>query len=170
LLRTWILLEYPSLGGYFTSRIGNGQELLPEVRVVVLEVVQMKLLGKNSRIVLVATIAVLCLALTCSAASAGGTDPGKNIRILYVGHPGSDREKDFVDFLSKHFGTVAKGDLGAFKESQSNGYDVTIMDYDGDFLKAPRPNISQGFSHPILAVGAVGALVGRSLGLKTGYM
>ena len=157
----------------------------------------MALMGKKGRIVLAATMAVLLAsalsgckkqneptrpprsraaepnartaALTPAAEPAAKTDVGKDIRILYVGRPGTDREKDFVDFLSKHFGTVAKGDWTAFAEAQCTGFDVTILDYDGDGLDAPHVNLSQGFSHPIITVGVPGAFVCSAANLKTGY-
>ena len=133
----------------------------------------MKVSIKDGWIALVAAIAVLWPAMICPAADNSGAEPGKDIRILYVGHPGSKREKDFVDFLSKHFGTVEKGDLVAFKESQSKDYDVTILDYDlegENVFKSPRPRISQNFSRPMITVGVAGALICDSLRLKTGYM
>lgn len=105
-----------------------------------------------------------------AAQPSGQANVGKDIRILYVGHPGSDREKDFVEFLSKHFGTVAKGDLAAFAESKSKGFDVTILDYDGDGFKAPLPELSPEFSRPVVTIGVAGGLLSSSLHLKTGYM
>ena len=63
-------------------------------------------------------------------------------RILYAGRPGSDREKDFVEFLGKYFTHVETGDLAAFGDKSANGFDVAILDYDGDGKDAfnfPRP-------------------------------
>jgi hypothetical protein len=75
-----------------------------------------------------------------------------------------------VEFLSKHFGTVKTGDLKTFKEADTQGFDVTLLDYDGDGFKAPRPRISAAFSRPIVTVGVAGALICSSLNLKTGYL
>ncbi|MBP8303756.1 MAG: hypothetical protein KBE04_06495 [Phycisphaerae bacterium] len=97
-------------------------------------------------------------------------DAGKALHILYAGHPGSERERDFVRFLAKHFGTVKTGDLKAFKERDAQGFDVTILDYDGDGFKAPRLALTRGFSRPVITVGVVGALICGSLNLKTGYL
>jgi hypothetical protein len=130
----------------------------------------MALMGKKSLLAFVAMVTVLGSMLAYAVGSAGGTETGKDIRILYVGRPGTEREKDFVDFLSKHFGTVAKGDLAAFVESQSKDFDVTIFDYDRNDSKAPRPQLSEGFSRPVLTVGIAGAFIGTSLNLKTGFM
>lgn len=98
------------------------------------------------------------------------TDAAEALRILYAGHPGSARERDFVGFLAKHFGTVKTGDLKTFKAGDAQGFDVTILDYDGDGFKAPRPALPQGFSRPVITVGVVGGFICGSLNLKTGYL
>jgi hypothetical protein len=92
------------------------------------------------------------------------------LRILYAGHPDSEREKDFVQFLGQYFNTVKTADLSAFKETDTEGFDVTILDYDGDGFKAPRPNISLGFSKPLLTVGVPGGLMCSGWRLKLGYL
>jgi hypothetical protein len=99
-----------------------------------------------------------------------GAGAGGALGILYVGHPGSAREKDFLPFLGKHFGTVKTADLAAFTESQCDGFDVTVLDYDGDGFEAPRPRISEGFARPIVTVGVAGALICGTSRLKTGYL
>jgi hypothetical protein len=125
-------------------------------------------------------VGILAAASVWAAEPAGGTGVGKDMRILYVGHAGSAREKDFVGFLSKHFGAVSKGDWAAFAESQCVGFDVTILDYDYDGASAlslamsgtrlPRLNLSREFSHPVITVGYAGAITAKSLGLKTAYL
>jgi hypothetical protein len=92
------------------------------------------------------------------------------LRILYVGHPDSAREKDFVNFLTKQFKAVETADLKDFNEGQTDGFDVTILDYDGDGFKSPRPNISRNFSRPMVTVGVTGALMSSRWNLKTGYL
>ena len=93
-----------------------------------------------------------------------------DLRILYVGHPDSAREKDFVNFLTKQFKAVETADLKDFNEGQTDGFDVTILDYDGDGFKSPRPNISRNFSRPMFTVGVAGALMSFRWNLKTGYL
>ena len=90
--------------------------------------------------------------------------------IYYAGHPGSDREKDFVGFLNKHFTKVQSGDLAAFTGSQSEGFDVTILDYDGDGFESPKPQIRSGFSEPVMTMGVTGAFICGNLNLKTDYL
>lgn len=93
-----------------------------------------------------------------------------SLRILYVGHPDSAREKDFLSFLTKQFKAVETADLKDFNEGQTDGFDVTILDYDGDGFKSPRPNISRNFSRPMFTVGVAGALMSSRWNLKTGYL
>jgi hypothetical protein len=113
------------------------------------------------------------------------------LRILYAGHPGSDREKDFVRFLGQHFETVKTVDLGAFaktgfKDKDAEGFDVTIFDYDGDGFKAPQPPVlprfldeaakdspsmvGLRFTRPLITVGVAGGLMCSRWSLKTGYL
>jgi hypothetical protein len=92
------------------------------------------------------------------------------LRILYVGHPDSDRQKDFVQFLGQHFSTVKTGDLRAFKEKDTDGFDVTLLDWDRNDLQGPRPTVSESFSRPVITIGVPGGLIGRQWRLKTGYM
>ena len=108
---------------------------------------------------------------TASVPLAQATDRNE-LRILYVGKPRSDREKDFVRFLGEHFATVETDDLKTFNESQCDGFDVTILDYDdgGDGFKAPRPQISGQFSRPLVTVGVPGGLTCSQWRLKTGYL
>jgi len=97
------------------------------------------------------------------------------LRVLYAGHPGSAREKDFVAFLEKHFTKVVKGDLDTFKEKDAEDFDVVILDYSGLTVKGnaiimPELPFSRKYSRPTVTVGATGALVSDSLNLKTGYL
>jgi hypothetical protein len=120
-----------------------------------------------------AALLVLVSAGTRSRAQSQPASPTgemSKLRILYAGHPGSDREKDFVGFLKKYFDVVQTGNLQTFKEADAEGYDVTILDYDGDGFKAPRPMVSAGFSKPLITVGVAGGLICDRWGLKTGYL
>jgi hypothetical protein len=92
------------------------------------------------------------------------------LRILFAGHPGSAQEKEFAQFLSKHFAHVATTDLKGYREDQSDDFDVTILAYDGDGFKSPRPSLSRDFSRPLLTVGVTGAFICGNLGLKTNYL
>ena len=119
---------------------------------------------------------ILLLAVAALGLSSGNvfaeTEQGEKIdlRILYSGHPGSTREKDFVVFLRKHFRAVETGDLAKFNPNQAKGFDVIILDYDGDGFKAPRVHFPSGYSRPTVTVGVVGAFICGSHRLKTGYL
>ena len=92
------------------------------------------------------------------------------LRILYVGLPNTERAKNFVEFLTKHFKQVETTDYNAFKESETSGFDVTIIDYDGQDTRAPLPSISSEYSRATITVGSPGADLGNRLSLKTGYL
>ncbi len=140
----------------------------------------------------VAPLLVVLLAGTWGHAqpqSAPAAGEASRLRILYVGHPGSEREKDFVQFLGQHFETVKTGDLSAFHRKpftnkDAEGFDVTILDYDGDGFEAPRPMLrprfpedesrnprppdDRWFTRPLITVGVVGGRI-SDCGLKTAY-
>ncbi len=113
----------------------------------------------------------VCLAVSvCSAAERPAGSGKIDLRILYAGHPGSAREKDFVQFLREHFGEVETGDLKGFQKGQTAGFDVAILDYDGDGFKAPQPYLTEDYARPTVTVGVVGAFICGRSGLKTGYL
>jgi len=93
-----------------------------------------------------------------------------HLRILYAGHPGSAREKDFVTFLRDYFRIVQTGDLAKFKPLDAKDFEVVILDYDGDGFKAPTPYLPRTYTRPTVTVGVVGALICDRVGLKTGYL
>ena len=93
-----------------------------------------------------------------------------DLKVLYAGRPGSDREKDFVAFLSKHFARVTTGDLTELNDARAKAVDVVIFDYDGKSSDAPMPDISDDYSAPTITLGVVGANISSGLGLATGYM
>ncbi len=100
------------------------------------------------------------------ALSGGAID----LKVLYAGRPGSDRQKDFVAFLSKYFTQVTTGDLAEFNDARAAAADVVILDYDGESSEAPMPDISDDYSTPTITLGVVGANISSELGLATGYM
>jgi len=113
--------------------------------------------------------AVLLLVLSSAGCAhtkiAAKADP----RVLYVGNPGSAREKDYIAFLSPHFPQLKTADLAKFDPALAKDSDVVILDYDAEF-NAPRPKLPPDYSRATITVGVVGALISSDLGLKTGYM
>lgn len=123
-------------------------------------------------VVAVALLVVL-LAGTWSRAqsqSAPATTEMSKLRILYAGRPGSDREKDFVGFLKKYFEVIQTGNLQTFKEADTQGFDVTLIDWDTNEFKGPRPRISESFSRPVITLGVPGGLICSQWRLKPGYL
>ena len=112
----------------------------------------------------------VCAITACSAQEQTQTAPaGKiNLRILYAGHPDSEREKDFVSFLREHFQAVRTGDLAKFADPGPQDADVIILDYDGDGFDAPRVGFAKGYARPTITVGVAGAHICRNL--KTDYL
>ena len=98
------------------------------------------------------------------------TEEKLGISIYYAGHPESQREKDFVNFLNQHFTRIQTGDLAKFNGSQAKGFDVTILDYDGDGFESPRPHLPPDFTQPVVTMGVIGAFICGERNLKTGYL
>lgn len=91
----------------------------------------------------------------------------RSLKILYAGHPGTEREKDFVGFLKKHFDVVQTGNLKTFKEADAEGFDVTLLDW--DWNSWPTLKISDSFSRPVVTFGNFGALMCGNWRLKTAH-
>jgi len=100
------------------------------------------------------------------------TDTSEKIglRILYAGLPNTDRAKDFVDFLTRHFQQVETTDYNTFTGSHTADFDVAIVDHDGAYNSAPRLRISRQYARATITVGVPGAFLCSNLSLKTGYM
>lgn len=142
--------------------------------------------GKGKRVVLLALIVCLFLIQTISGckkkdqseearqavpeeeiknvSSSEQTDIVKKIdlRILYVGVPDSDRQKDFVAFLNKHFEKVVAINKKAFNEDKTSEFDVILLD---QIIRIKRE-----YSRPTVTIGSAGTKIGDYLDLKTGYL
>jgi uncharacterized lipoprotein YehR (DUF1307 family) len=93
-----------------------------------------------------------------------------NLRILYAGLPNTDRAKDFVDFLTKHFKQVETTDYNTFTGDETADFDVAVIDYDGVQFRAPRPKVSRRYTRATVTMGVPGAFICSNLSLKTGYL
>ena len=115
---------------------------------------------------------LLCNAAERQPAQLPGKEPpwNRSLKILYAGQPGSDRERDFVAFLRVHFDVVQTGNARTFRETDTQGFDVTLLDGDWTEFHEPRPEVSESFSRPVITLGAPGALLCSSWRLKTGYL
>ena len=105
-----------------------------------------------------------------------GADPpwNRSLKILYAGRPGSGREKDFVRFLTEYFDVVRTSNLQTFRESDTQGFDVTVLDWDwngndsNDF-QGPKPVLPESFSRPLITLGVPGTWLCSQWRLKTSY-
>ena len=104
------------------------------------------------------------------------TDGKISLRILYVGLPDTERQKDFVSFLSRNFTEVKTAGLDTFREDQTKDSDVIILDKDGIQWGSRGGNplwdlkVSAQYSRPTLSLGIPGAFWTDRMRLKTGYM
>ncbi|MHC4404178.1 MAG: hypothetical protein ACYTG0_31375 [Planctomycetota bacterium] len=92
------------------------------------------------------------------------------LRVLYVGLPDAERQKDFVVFLGKHFKQVNTADYNAFTEEQTKDCDVAIFDKDGLEWKPLDINVSSGYSRATVSLGVPGAFWVRKVSPKMAYM
>jgi hypothetical protein len=137
------------------------------------EMLMIALAGIRKLGVVVVALPVVLLAGTWSDAqsqSAPAAIEVSKLHILYAGRPGSDREKDFVAFLKKYFEVVQTGNLQTFKEADTQGFDVTLLDWDANTFNGPRPRVSDGFARPVMTLGVAGGMICRQWRLKTGYL
>lgn len=92
------------------------------------------------------------------------------LKILYVGLPDTERQKDFVDFLSDHFEQVEFADYYNFEEAKTEDCDVAIFDKDGIEWKPLEIKVSDRYSRATITIGVPGAFWCSRMDLKTGYM
>lgn len=97
------------------------------------------------------------------------------LSILYVGLPDTDRTRDFTTFLSEHFAEVKYADFYVFKEEQTQGSDVIILDKDGIQWGSDggkplyEKQLSSSYDRPTVLIGIPGAFWAYDMLLKTGY-
>ena len=111
---------------------------------------------------------------------ARGDEPKLPIRVLYAGKGGTDRSREFMDFLRGHVLAVGTAEFASFRDPDADGYDVVILDgdpadidraYDKDAkagLTWPAP--SPAYDRPTVLVGAMGGLVAQRQKLKLNWL
>jgi hypothetical protein len=117
-------------------------------------------------------VEAVCLLLLAGSALGSGQEQAqvdRSLKILYVGQPGSEREKDFVALLKKHFDVVRTGNLGAFKEADTQGFDVTLMDWDVNKSRRLKSDFTESFSRPMITLAFPGALICSQARLKLSH-
>jgi hypothetical protein len=100
------------------------------------------------------------------------------LRVLYAGKPGSDREANFVAFLTERFATVKTGDYEKFVPEDSEEIDVVIFDWPSIYprdeqgkidwkdetMHQPKPPAIDGkFSRPAILIGGAGGGLSHQL-------
>ena len=125
--------------------------------------------------------AIVCWLAACGVATAGPGDQPGQLKVLYAGNPGSDRERDYVGFLKGTFGRVDAVDYRTFRDETAEGHDVVILDWTSiqardaagrvldDFkmnYPKPTPSLSEGYSRPTILIGGSGERAVRKLRLK----
>ena len=93
-----------------------------------------------------------------------------DLRILYVGLADTERQKDFVTFLGKHFKQIDTADYYAFTEEQTKDCDVAIFDKDGIEWAPLEIDVSDKYSRATVSIGVPGAFWVRKVSPKMGYM
>ena len=120
-------------------------------------------------------IILALLIVPCGGGQEAPAESKISLRILYAGMPGTDRQKDFVSFLSNHFVEVKSVDVMSFKEEQANESDVVILDKDGIQWANRGGNplseigLAKSYKRATLALGIPGAFLYDRMGLKPGY-
>jgi hypothetical protein len=108
-----------------------------------------------------------------------------NLKVLYAGNASSDRAKDFISFLEKHFAKVSSADFGKFREADAKDYDVVLFDWTsiyprnkegkidnsaGNLTMPPAPSLSPAFAKPTILIGAAGGTVAGNRQLKINWL
>ncbi|MDE2505618.1 MAG: hypothetical protein KGM43_00255 [Planctomycetota bacterium] len=135
-----------------------------------------------------------CLSLVLTAASSRADEPIP-LKILYAGHPGTPRERDFATFLKRHFAQVETADFRTFDEPQAQGRDVVILDWTSTTPRDQAGNelslykvgvdawskeqekllpiaeriLSDNYARPTLLIGELSGWFGREHKLKIGF-
>ena len=115
-------------------------------------------------------------AQTRPAVELGKTTEKMALKVLYVGVPDTERTKDFIAFLAENFNEVETTDVNAFKEAQTAGFDVVLLDKDGiewgiSRIEHPLAAIkfSEQYNRATISLGIPGAFFVDKMGLKPGY-
>ena len=132
-------------------------------------------------------IFVMAVAATALFACGGPSRAAEpiDLKVLYAGNPGSDRERDFTKLLRDHFAKVGTADYRTFAADRAKGYDVVILDWTSIYprdehgkipekftrLNAPTPpKLSPDYDRPTILVGAAGGYVTMPMSLKINWL
>ena len=103
-----------------------------------------------------ALLAILLVSAKSQAQSplAPGAAERSKLRILYAGHAGIGPREGLRPVPRRSTSTRSRpSTLQAFKEADTQGFDVTLLDWDGNDFKGPRPQHFREFSRPLMTLG-----------------
>jgi hypothetical protein len=124
---------------------------------------------------------VLGLACLLALSPSAGAHEAIPLKVLYAGHLGTAREKEFAGFLEQHFRQVDRVALDTFTDAKAAGHDVVIFDWDWVLprdssgkviqpitrLLGPKgASVSESYDRPTVVIGAGGQAPIRKLQLK----
>jgi hypothetical protein len=128
----------------------------------------------------------LALAAVLALNSAVRAGEPIDLKVLYAGNPGSDREKDFRALLAGHFAEAGTIDYRRFTEPDAKGYDVVILDWTSIYARDDRgklksgadmmihsptaPKLAESYGRPTILIGAAGANAVGSSQLKINWL
>ncbi len=89
------------------------------------------------------------------------------IKVLFAGDPGTERTKDFLTFLGRHFSQVRFADIEQHAHAGSAGHDVIILD-SANYRTKTR-GLSRDDGRPTILVGTFGGMLGSRWKLRTNW-
>ncbi len=97
-----------------------------------------------------------------------------NLKVLYAGVSGSDREKEFTSFLAKHFIIVKSDKYNTLSENLIKEYDVVVVDCTNADFKVKIPSFLYTTKKPVMLMSfQAGEIIyeqGGKESKKGGYM
>ncbi len=114
-------------------------------------------------------VGVVLLGMTVSACAGEERIP---LKVLYAGKLNDPRTEDYRAFLATHFARVGTASYVALTESDTEPYDVVILDWpdlpprDLETRQTPMPAFSRDYARPTVLVGAGPLFLIRKFELK----
>ena len=90
-----------------------------------------------------------------------------DIKVLFAGDPETERTKDFLAFLGRHFSQVRFADIEKHSNEGSAGHDVIILDSAN--YRTKTHGLSRDDGRPTILVGTFGGMLGSRWKLRTNW-
>ena len=103
------------------------------------------------------------LALLGSTGALSAAKPLEQLRVLYLGEPGSARAKEFKDYLAPNLAAVTIAHRGQFRLADADGFDVVLLDWNqtgGDLTQLRKHPLGDraAWRRPTVLLGSAGLL------------